>query len=77
MPFWIGLWAFLYSIPKMITLVGQFFSLGRAVWNMVKEEQDRAARKALTKKFVDATHKAVNTGDTKDLEDVFKQINPS
>lgn len=60
--------AFLAALPEIISLI-------RSLLTFIKDEEDRAAKKALAQKFAAATKIAVQTGDTSELENIFKTGN--
>ncbi len=62
-------------LTALFTLLPQIFSFVKFLVKLVQDESDKAAKKDLAKKFVDSAHKAVDTGDTGDMEAIFRSGN--
>lgn len=63
------------SIVALITAIPQLISLLISAWKLIQEEITAMEKRALLKDLSTATKKAVDTGDTGDLENIFKTGN--
>lgn len=62
-------------LTSLFTLLPQIFAAVKFLVKFVSDEIDAKAKKDLANKFIDAAHKANDTGDTSDLENIFRSGN--
>lgn len=64
-------------LTALFSAVPEIISIVKTVVQFIKDEETRAAQKALAGKIADATKSAATTGDTSALENIFKSGNQS
>ncbi len=63
------------SIVALITSLPQLISLLISGWKLIRDELTLLEKRRLLKDFTDSTKKAVETGNTGDLENIFRSGN--